>query len=186
MMALGLWMFTSKWIKLVGHYIRYPVDLLLLPISVVFGYFHGAIKMYAVMTLNVVSNVFFFPFLVSSFPHFPHFLISWLIAWGCVSGKTSGLPKRQPAPHPPANPRIGSAFSYDMPASQRFDHNSSLVQMPLSTIVPCASCLYVPFFSSFCFMFCVLCFVFSLPHPTHFCLIPLIRLMFYPSGPSST
>ena len=61
MHSLYLWMFTSKWIKLLGHYIRYPVDLLLLPISVLFGYFHGAIKMYAVMTLNVVScNVIFF------------------------------------------------------------------------------------------------------------------------------
>lgn len=56
MMALGLWMFTSKWIKLLGHYIRYPVDVLLLPVSVIFGYLHGAIKMYAVMTLNVVST----------------------------------------------------------------------------------------------------------------------------------
>ena len=58
MTLLCLWMFTSKWIKLLGHYIRYPVDVLLLPVSLVFGYFHGAIKMYAVMTLNVVSIVF--------------------------------------------------------------------------------------------------------------------------------
>ncbi|KAK5790521.1 hypothetical protein VI817_007808 [Penicillium citrinum] len=55
MMALGLWMFTSKWIKLLGHYIRYPVDVLLMPVSIIFGYFHGAIKMYAVMTLNVTT-----------------------------------------------------------------------------------------------------------------------------------
>lgn len=60
MMALGLWMFTSKWIKLLGHYIRYPVDVLLLPVSIIFGYFHGAIKMYAVMTLNVVSYFILF------------------------------------------------------------------------------------------------------------------------------
>lgn len=55
MTALYLWMFTSKWIKLLGHYIRYPVDVLLLPVSVLFGYFHGIIKVYAVLTLNVVS-----------------------------------------------------------------------------------------------------------------------------------
>lgn len=55
MTSLYLWMFTSKWIKLLGHYIRYPVDVFLLPVSILFGYFHGAIKMYAVMTLNVVS-----------------------------------------------------------------------------------------------------------------------------------
>lgn len=55
MTALYMWMFTSKWIKLLGHYIRYPVDVFLLPVSILFGYFHGIIKMYAVMTLNVVS-----------------------------------------------------------------------------------------------------------------------------------
>jgi hypothetical protein len=57
MNMLLLWVFTSKFIKLLGHYIRYPVDVFLLPVSVLFGYFHGAIKMYAVMTLNVVSNL---------------------------------------------------------------------------------------------------------------------------------
>jgi hypothetical protein len=55
MQVLGGWMLASKFIKLLGHYIRYPVDLLLLPVSILFGYFHGGIKMYAVMTLNVVS-----------------------------------------------------------------------------------------------------------------------------------
>lgn len=48
------WMFTSKFIKLMGHYIRYPVDFLLLPISIVFGYLHGLIKVYAMISLNVV------------------------------------------------------------------------------------------------------------------------------------
>lgn len=56
MQALGVWMFISKFIKLLGHYIRFPVDCLLLPVSILFGYFHGGIKMYAVLTLNVVSN----------------------------------------------------------------------------------------------------------------------------------
>lgn len=55
MRALGVWMFTSKFIKLMGHYRRYPVDFLLLPVSILFGYFHGAIKIYAAVTLNVVS-----------------------------------------------------------------------------------------------------------------------------------
>lgn len=58
MQALGVWMFISKFIKLLGHYIRYPVDVLLLPVSILFGYFHGGIKMYAVLTLNVVSIPF--------------------------------------------------------------------------------------------------------------------------------
>lgn len=51
-------MFVSKFIKLMGHYVRYPVDVLLLPISILFGYFHGGIKIYAVLTLNVVSCCF--------------------------------------------------------------------------------------------------------------------------------
>jgi hypothetical protein len=59
MTSLYLWIFSSKWIKLLGHYIRYPVDVFLVPVSILFGYFHGAIKMYAVMTLNVVCIVFF-------------------------------------------------------------------------------------------------------------------------------
>lgn len=57
MTALYMWIFTSKWIKLLGHYLRYPADVFLLPVSILFGYFHGAIKMYAVMTLNVVCIV---------------------------------------------------------------------------------------------------------------------------------
>ena len=55
--AIGLllgWMFISKFIKVIGHYVRYPVDFLLLPISIVFGYFHGLIKAYAILTVKVV------------------------------------------------------------------------------------------------------------------------------------
>jgi hypothetical protein len=55
MQSLFLWMFVSKFIKLLGHYIRYPADFVLLPVSVLFGYFHGGIKLYAACTLNVVS-----------------------------------------------------------------------------------------------------------------------------------
>lgn len=57
MNALLAWMFVSKFIKLLGHYVRYPVDFLLLPVSILFGYFHGSIKMYAAATLNVVSTL---------------------------------------------------------------------------------------------------------------------------------
>jgi hypothetical protein len=49
-------MFISKWIKFVGHYIRHPVDILFLPVSILFGYFHSCfIKTYAACTLHVVS-----------------------------------------------------------------------------------------------------------------------------------
>ena len=54
--ALLGWMLLSKCVKLLGHYLRYPIDFLLLPISIMFGYFHGFIKVYAMWTLNVVSS----------------------------------------------------------------------------------------------------------------------------------
>ena len=46
----------SKFLKLLGHYIRHPVDFFLLPVSIIFGYLHGLIKAKAMMTLNVVSR----------------------------------------------------------------------------------------------------------------------------------
>ena len=49
-------MMMSKFMKLFGHYIRYPADFLLLPASIIFGYMHGLIKAYALLTLNVVSQ----------------------------------------------------------------------------------------------------------------------------------
>ena len=49
------WMFLTKFLKLLGHYIRYPVDFLFLPISIMFGYLHGLIKARAMLSLNVVS-----------------------------------------------------------------------------------------------------------------------------------
>lgn len=58
MTGLGLllsWMVMSKFLKLLGHYIRYPVDFLLLPISILFGYLHGLIKAKAMLSLTVVS-----------------------------------------------------------------------------------------------------------------------------------
>ena len=46
----------SKFLKLLGHYIRHPVDFLLLPVSIIFGYLHGLIKAKAMLSLNVVSQ----------------------------------------------------------------------------------------------------------------------------------
>ncbi|MCJ1479546.1 hypothetical protein MMC13_008232 [Lambiella insularis] len=48
-------MCISKWIKFVGHFLRHPVDVLLLPLLVLFGYFHGVIKLYAACTLHVTA-----------------------------------------------------------------------------------------------------------------------------------
>ena len=54
--ALFAWMTFSKFIKLITHFARYPVDVLLWPVSILFGWFHGAIKMYALATLSEVSD----------------------------------------------------------------------------------------------------------------------------------
>jgi hypothetical protein len=54
--VLLCWMFVSKFLKNMGHYVRYPVDFALLPVSILFGYFHGIIKVHALLSLNVVSS----------------------------------------------------------------------------------------------------------------------------------
>ncbi|KAI1331375.1 glycosyltransferase family 2 protein [Xylariaceae sp. FL0255] len=45
----------TKVIKLVGLIRRQPSDILFLPVSILFGYFHGLIKIYALFTLNMTS-----------------------------------------------------------------------------------------------------------------------------------
>lgn len=55
--ALAAWMIFSKFIKLITHFARYPIDILLWPVSPLFGWFHGAIKYYALITLSEVYHV---------------------------------------------------------------------------------------------------------------------------------
>lgn len=119
MTALYFWIFTSKWIKLLGHYLRYPVDVLLLPISILFGYFHGAIKMYAVMTLNVVC-----------IPHFQFFVcfLSPLSA-----GRVHAYVCLHPSAAPP-NPVL--PLTYESPVSQRFDPSPLLLAVYSSIMFP--------------------------------------------------
>ena len=97
MTMLYLWIFTSKWIKLLGHYLRYPVDVLLLPVSIIYGYFHGAIKMYAVMTLNVVCSIFFSFFLLSFILHFLFLFLFYFLLF-FLSAYTPSVSKRSPSP----------------------------------------------------------------------------------------
>jgi hypothetical protein len=52
----------TKFVKLMGLLLRNPSDVLFVPVSIVFGYFHGLIKLYALITLNMVSFFFFFFF----------------------------------------------------------------------------------------------------------------------------
>jgi hypothetical protein len=45
----------TKVVKLIGLFRRNPSDIFYLPISILFGYFHGLIKLYALLTLNMTS-----------------------------------------------------------------------------------------------------------------------------------
>ncbi|KFH43831.1 Hyaluronan synthase-like protein [Hapsidospora chrysogenum ATCC 11550] len=54
--AQFLFMFGfTKVVKLVGLFRRHPSDVMFLPVSICFGYFHGLIKLYALATLNMTS-----------------------------------------------------------------------------------------------------------------------------------
>ncbi|KAI6783335.1 uncharacterized protein J7T54_004362 [Emericellopsis cladophorae] len=54
--AQFIFMFAfTKVVKLVGLFRRNPSDIMYLPLSIVFGYFHGLIKLYALITLNMTS-----------------------------------------------------------------------------------------------------------------------------------
>ena len=44
----------TKVVKLVGLFRRNPSDIVFLPVSIVFGYFHGLIKLWALFTLKQV------------------------------------------------------------------------------------------------------------------------------------
>ncbi|KAL8296225.1 hypothetical protein RB600_001628 [Gaeumannomyces tritici] len=45
----------TKVVKLMGLFKRNPKDLVFLPLSIAFGYFHGLIKLHALFTLNVTT-----------------------------------------------------------------------------------------------------------------------------------
>ncbi|KAI6083942.1 glycosyltransferase family 2 protein [Hypoxylon rubiginosum] len=54
--AQFIFMFAfTKVVKLVGLFRRNPTDIIFLPVSIIFGYFHGLIKVYALITLNMTS-----------------------------------------------------------------------------------------------------------------------------------
>ncbi|KAK2608444.1 Type 2 glycosyltransferase [Conoideocrella luteorostrata] len=54
--AQFIFMFAfTKVVKLVGLFKRNPTDIVYLPVSIVFGYFHGLVKLYALATLHMTS-----------------------------------------------------------------------------------------------------------------------------------
>ncbi|KAI1935313.1 hypothetical protein LOZ57_006906 [Ophidiomyces ophidiicola] len=52
---LLLWMLFTKFAKFFGYFRRNPFHIILIPISILFGYFHGIIKVYAACTLHVAD-----------------------------------------------------------------------------------------------------------------------------------
>lgn len=57
--AQVIYMFAfTKVVKLVGLFKRNPSDIMFLPVSIVFGYLHGFIKLYALFTLKMVRFLF--------------------------------------------------------------------------------------------------------------------------------
>lgn len=46
----------TKVVKLMGLFMRNPSDVMFLPVSILFGYFHGLIKLHALFTLNMVRQ----------------------------------------------------------------------------------------------------------------------------------
>ncbi len=57
MFAQLAFMAWIKIIKLIGLFRREPMDIIFLPVSIVFGYFHGLIKIYALLTHRVVRQL---------------------------------------------------------------------------------------------------------------------------------
>ena len=58
--ALGLfflWLAFAKTVKLWGHFYRYPSDLKYIPLAIAYGYFHGLIKLAALLSIQTVSSV---------------------------------------------------------------------------------------------------------------------------------
>lgn len=47
----------TKVVKLLGLFRKNPSDIFFLPVSILFGYFHGLIKLYALFTLKHVSHL---------------------------------------------------------------------------------------------------------------------------------
>lgn len=56
LMAFVLWLLFTKTVKLWPHFYRHPDQMKFIPILIIFGYFHGFIKLYCLLTLHKVSE----------------------------------------------------------------------------------------------------------------------------------
>lgn len=48
----GFWLLFAKTVKLWPYFYQYPEDLTMLPAQILFGYLHGGIKLYTLITLH--------------------------------------------------------------------------------------------------------------------------------------
>nr|OQO21279.1 hypothetical protein B0A51_13131 [Rachicladosporium sp. CCFEE 5018] len=53
--CFAAWLLFTKVIKLLPHFCRYPEDLRFLPLSILFGYLHGLLNLYALFTLTTTA-----------------------------------------------------------------------------------------------------------------------------------
>lgn len=55
--AFFLWLLFTKTVKLWPHFYRHPDQMKFIPVLVLFGYFHGLLKLYCLLTLHQVSKL---------------------------------------------------------------------------------------------------------------------------------
>lgn len=58
------WLLFTKTVKLWPHFYRHPQDIKFIPAQVLFGYCHGFIKLYTLLTLNKVRSIVFADMLI--------------------------------------------------------------------------------------------------------------------------
>lgn len=49
------WIFITKIVKMVPHFLRYPADVWYTPVFIIFSYLHGIVNWYALFTMNTTS-----------------------------------------------------------------------------------------------------------------------------------
>jgi hypothetical protein len=52
LIILAAWIFFTKIVKLIPHFLRHPADLRFVPVSIAFSYFHSLLRLYCWLTLT--------------------------------------------------------------------------------------------------------------------------------------
>lgn len=127
--TLASWWFVTKFVKLLGHFTRFPQDIWLLPVSILYGYFHSiAIKPYAFYTLKEVSDA-----LQDGLNFTLCLSLLWFFFLGCpgdcgssdLLGHSSDAPRSDPGHWQSSNP------SFQHPCAQHQSHHHQPPSVPL-------------------------------------------------------